>query len=797
MHSSRRASMDPVRLRTAAAAFLIALCAGLVAASPAFDTLRGLSIDVLTMLRWRAFGNVHLPASSPAVVVALDEETFRTPPFEGTPSVTWTPEIGRVLSAIIDGGAKVVGFDIVFPTSIEQSAVPFGDETLGARLRGFDRDYLRALALGARAGKVVLGQVQNQDNPVLPSPGQRAAVGFGSNIRALNVYNDPDDVIRRMPLVFMVDGEPVPSLAAELAARAAGAPTSAELATAGAVPNTITLNFAGGADDIPTFSLADLRACAEKDDKDFFRRHFDGKVVLIGTVLDVEDRKITSKRFATAPERARAERCALPTPAVGQTFTRDSISGVYIHATAVNNLLRGDALIELDRSTTGILSFTLAGLAVAAALALGPMRAALAFLAIASMWSAGATIAFRDSLALPLVEPLLSALAALGITIGYRLVVADRSMAAQIVQRRAREAEMASAAAIQRAMLPSMQPSDLAEGQLDIFAHMIPARDVGGDLYDIVKLDGNRVVITIGDVCGKGVPASLFMAITQTVMRLVVRSGRDLRAEINAANKLLVANNREEMFTTLFCGVLDVPSGTMTYCNCGHNPPLVLHRGESTFESLRNCGPPLGITDDISYAPRSISLAPGDMLLLYTDGVTEAENSQSDQFGIKRLEKAILEMRGQPTRSVVDHVIKRVAEFAKGAAQSDDITCVAVVRTNGDPIRPGEVVESCHDGALLRDTAAGGSQPTVAPPFDSLMAPCPAISQSGARPMGVLGFISGDNGHLGFVPPKMPRPRSSSLRLAHAIECSNARIDPSREAALSRGVPVSRNNKIL
>jgi serine phosphatase RsbU (regulator of sigma subunit)/CHASE2 domain-containing sensor protein len=671
--------MDPVRRRAAAAGALIALSAGLVAASPALDGLRGFSIDLLTMLRWRAFGDVHLQSSSPAVVLALDEETFRTPPFEGSPSVTWTPEIGRVLTAIIDGGAKVVGFDIVFPTSIEQSAVPFGDETLGARLRGFDRDYLRALALGARAGKVVLGEVQHQDIPVLPSPGQRAAVGFGRNIRALNVYNDPDGVIRRMPLVFMVDGEPVPSMAAELAARATGAPASAKVATAGAVAETITLNFAGGADDIPTFSLADLRACVEKDDKDFFRRQFDGKVVLIGTVLDVEDRKITSKRFATAPEGARAERCALTTPAVGQTFARDSISGVYIQATAVNNLLRGDALIEFGRVSTGIASFTLAAFAVAAALALGPTGAALTFLGVAAVWSAGATIAFRDAVAVPLVEPLLTALAALAATIGYRLVVADRIMAAQIAQKHAQEAEMASAAAIQRAMLPSMQPSDFAEGRLDIFAHMIPVREVGGDLYDIVKLDGNRVVITIGDVCGKGIPASLFMAITQTVMRLVVRAGRDLLAEITAANKLLVANNREEMFTTLFCSVIDVPSGTMSYCNCGHNPPLVLRRGGSTFEPLHNCGPPLGIVDDVSYVPRSIALAPGDMLLLYTDGVTEAESSQSAQFGMERLEQTILEMRDHPARRVVEHVIKRVAEFAKGARQSDDITCVAVV----------------------------------------------------------------------------------------------------------------------
>jgi serine phosphatase RsbU (regulator of sigma subunit)/CHASE2 domain-containing sensor protein len=672
--------MDPVRLRAAAAGVLIALAAGLLAASPALDRLRGFSIDLLTMMRWRAFGDAHLPASSPAVVLALDEETFRTPPFEGSPSVTWTPEIGRVLTAIIDGGAKVVGFDIVFPTTIEQSAVPFGDETLGAHLRGFDRDYLRALALGARAGKVVLGQVQHQDAPVLPSPGQRAAVGFGRNIRALNVYDDPDGVIRRMPLLFTVDDEPVPSMAAELAARATGAPVSAKVAAAGAVADTITLNFAGGADDIPTFSLADLRACAEKDDKDFFRRHFDGKVVLIGTVLDVEDRKITSQRYATAPEGARAERCALTAPTAGQTFTRDSIAGVYVQATAVNNLVRGDPLTEFDRFGTGVASFALAGLAVAAALALGPTGAVLAFLGIAAVWSAGATIAFRGALAVPLVEPLLTALAALGAIISYRLVVADRIMAEQIAQKRAREAEMASAAAIQRAMLPNLQSSDFAESQLDIFADMIPVREVGGDLYDFVKLDGHRVVITIGDVCGKGVAASLFMAITQTVMRLVVRSGQDLQAEIKAANNLLVANNREEMFTTLFCSVIDGSSGTMSYCNCGHNPPLVLRKGEGTCETLHNCGPPLGIIDDISYVPRSIALAPGDMLLLYTDGVTEAENAQSAQFGMERLEQAILEIRGHSAQSVVEHVIKRVAEFAKGAPQSDDITCVAVVR---------------------------------------------------------------------------------------------------------------------
>src|SRR6185436_3770330 len=290
-----------VRRRDALVAVVIAIAAGIAAASPAFGLLHGMSIDALTALRWFAFGPARAPATSPAVVVALDEETNRTP------GVTWTREIGRVVTAVIEGGAKVVGFDVVFPTSIEQSEIPFGDETLGTKLRGFDRDFLRALAVASQSGKIVLGQVQHQDHPILPSPGQRAAVGQMRNIRALNVYTDLDNVVRRVPLTFEVDGATVPSMSVELAARAQDAPleytpdgavTLAGYRIPTAVPNAMTLNFEGGAGEIPAYSLADLRACAEKGDTDFFRRHFGGKVVLIGTLLDAEDRKLTSKRFA-------------------------------------------------------------------------------------------------------------------------------------------------------------------------------------------------------------------------------------------------------------------------------------------------------------------------------------------------------------------------------------------------------------------------------------------------------------------------------------------------------------------
>src|SRR5438309_788573 len=203
--------------RDAVAIILVAIASGLVSAFPPFSLAHGWSIDALTALRWEAFGTRRDPATTPVTVIAIDEETYQTPPFKGSPTLTWTTELGRVLSAVIDGGAKVVGFDLVFPTSIEQSELPFGDDLLGARMRGFDRAFLRSLAKGASANKVVLGETLSGEGP---SQGQRIAVGREKNIRGLNVYLDPDQVVRRMPLSFQNGGDRVPSMSLELASRA-------------------------------------------------------------------------------------------------------------------------------------------------------------------------------------------------------------------------------------------------------------------------------------------------------------------------------------------------------------------------------------------------------------------------------------------------------------------------------------------------------------------------------------------------------------------------------------------------
>ena len=420
--------------RDAVAVILIAVACGVVSILPPFNLIHGWSIDALTALRWEAFGAHRDAAPTPVAVIAIDQETYETPPFKGSPTLTWTTELGRVLSAVIDGGAKVVGFDIVFPTSIEQSELPFGDDLLGTRMRGFDRPFLRALAKGAAAGKVVLGEILSGEGP---SPGQRIAVGQQKNIRPLNVFSDPDDVVRRVPLMFGAEGERIPSMALELAARALnsepvpagyGGVTLAGYLIPSAVPNTLTLNFEGGANDIRTFSLADLRACVERGTTDFFRRQFADKIVIFGTLLGSEDRKFTSKRFATGLDGSRAPRCALPPapPSPGQ-FRRGSIAGVYIHATAVQNLMTRDAVVEPGRLATTLIAIAFSALAGLAARMLAPGAAAVVLLGVFAIWTCLAASAFTwSSLALPLSEPILAGFSSMVAIIGYRLGVTDR-----------------------------------------------------------------------------------------------------------------------------------------------------------------------------------------------------------------------------------------------------------------------------------------------------------------------------------------------------------------------------------
>jgi adenylate cyclase len=415
------------------ALFLIAALASAVAAVPAAQWLNGLSIDVLTWLRWVMLAPRQDAAPAPVAIVALDEETYRSTPFAGTPSVAWTREIGRVITAIVDGGAQVIGFDVVFPNTIEQSEIPFGAETLGARLRGFDRDFLRAVADAAGKGKLVLGEVQAQERPLGPSDPQRLAVANQDNIRPLNLYTDPDGVVRRIPLTMTIDGRVVPSMDVELAARMQGVAITHQpgfqvgtYRVPQIVPNTLTLNFQGGGQDVPTYAFVDLWRCWENGDAAYFQRHFAGRVVLLGVWLDLEDRVLTSKRFATGSEQAGGERCVGAAPAAPAKFVRPSIPGVYVHATAVKNLLQDAGLRDLGKPANWAVGFLLSGLAVAAVFSFSfPVAVLLVALALLA-GLAIAVMLFASALVLPIVTLGTSVLSALIAAVAYRFMVTDK-----------------------------------------------------------------------------------------------------------------------------------------------------------------------------------------------------------------------------------------------------------------------------------------------------------------------------------------------------------------------------------
>lgn len=253
-----------------------------------------------------------------------------------------------------------------------------------------------------------------------------------------------------------------------------------------------------------------------------------------------------------------------------------------------------------------------------------------------------------------------------------------RRMAEQITLRQAQREEMAAAAAIQRAMLPRPLRPTGEMARVDLYAEMRPAREVGGDFYDFFLLDDHRLVLTVGDVSGKGAPAALFMAITQTVMRLALRQSNDLAAAVTLANHLLAADNPESMFATMFCGVLDLREGMLTWCNCGHNPTLLLTK-TGGLKTLDPTGVPLGARLKAQYRTETAALAAGDSLFLYTDGVTEATNAEDEQFGEARLAAAVERLRDQPAREFVRGVIRTVDAFSAGAPQFDDMIAETLI----------------------------------------------------------------------------------------------------------------------
>jgi len=253
------------------------------------------------------------------------------------------------------------------------------------------------------------------------------------------------------------------------------------------------------------------------------------------------------------------------------------------------------------------------------------------------------------------------------------------------------EEELESARQLQLSMVPTVFPPATAQRPVEIFAAMLPAREVGGDLYDFYETEDGTLCFLIGDVSGKGVAAAMFMAQTKHLIRVVTRLLRkpdgglaDPADIIGTVNRELCQDNAGMMFVTLFFAMLDLQSGDLRFTNAGHNPPYQLI-GDRIIPVTACKGRPLGVRTSSVYETGTLNLAPGSALYIYTDGVTEAENRKQDLFTEERLEAVLREAGGGSPQALVDAVTEAVRHFSDGAAQSDDITAMALRRVATSP----------------------------------------------------------------------------------------------------------------
>ena len=243
-----------------------------------------------------------------------------------------------------------------------------------------------------------------------------------------------------------------------------------------------------------------------------------------------------------------------------------------------------------------------------------------------------------------------------------------------------KDAELAIAAEIQQSFLPDVIPQ--IEG-FEIAGTNIPAKEVGGDFFDVVPLEviplnTKRMGILIADVSGKGVPAALFMALSRIVIRVSATMFPKVSEAISFANPVISRDSRTGMFVTVFYGVLDYGTKTLAYVNAGHNPPLLFRAGSDEPEELPATGIAIGALEDSQYKQGEARLASGDLLVMYTDGVTEALNDQNEMFEIPRLTQVILENRDRPSTEIVQAIINAVNAFSQKQPQYDDITILVV-----------------------------------------------------------------------------------------------------------------------
>jgi len=644
----------------------------------------------------------RLEHASPVVIVAIDDASLKS-----IGQWPWPRQVqARLISTILAGKPMSVGIDMILPEADRQSPEEWlryaGDMPAGLsddirKLPSHDAIFGQAIA----AGPVMLGVgglrlVEGKEDTGKFAPfrligGASAPPStlpdFNAALRSIPVLDnaagghgllsvdpDLDGVFRRVPLVSMVSGRLAPSMGLEMLRLTAQA-SWFDLYTSGDTIDGVGV----GPLRIPTqgdggvwvhFSPHDSRRYVSAADVLAGRTDastFEQRIVLVGvTGLGTTDLRMTPVGYMPGTEitaqllenildgrlARRPDWTAVAEPALTLVF------GLFVIVTLPLVRARWQGLLGL------------APLAVLAVLGFGLWQQPLLLVDVATPMI-GEALVFVSLLAGSFAE-----------SDAHRRQL-RRELEAQKLAAAKVEGEMEAGRRIQMGMLPGVA-SVAGDSRFDLGALMVPARQIGGDLYDFFKVDGRRLFFAVGDVSGKGVPAALFMALGKSLCKsYALRGETDVGAVINMANAEISRDNPEMLFITMFAGIIDLDTGEVQFCNAGHDAPFVLRKDAAPESVVSVGGPPLCVVEDFTYPTETLQLHPGDLLCVTTDGVAEAMDGSGALLGIQRTRQILADIPGGASaKTVVDELYAAVGRFVAGAEASDDLTVLAI-RWNG------------------------------------------------------------------------------------------------------------------
>jgi len=705
--------------RISAPAGLFALVAlHLAGAIPFQDRLRNASFDVY---------QIALPRekiSAPVVIVDIDEASLKQ-----LGQWPWPRSLtAQLVNRIAEMQPAAIALDILMPEPDRSSPCQ-----ITQYMPGIDKNLSRQLC-DLPSNDALLAKALNNANALLGVAGMEGIPA--SNVRAaplLTLGSDPrpflrhfstaltnlaelenaaaghailstdieHGIVRRVPLVATVGETVMPSLSLEMLRLASGGSSFSIKSTA---------------DGIEGVGVGDLFIPTQKDGSIWvhYSRHDPGRFISAVQILE----------GAIQPEILAQKLVLLGFSGVGlvdfpSTALNERVPGVEIHAQVLESIFDGTTLLRPHWAlwAEGVVIAVL-GLAIIwgfprmNARVLVPVVVAV----IIALMAAGFIVYHQKHFLLDVVSPAFLFVMLFGGLLADSLIREESQrralqldLQAQREQAARLQGEMEAARRIQMGIVPDAAATFATEPRLDIAARMEPAKMVGGDLYDFFMLDEHRIFFILGDVCGKGVPASLFMVVSKILCKSVALRGDmqpgqwrrqadlgrqperrkaapslDLGQLIRQANLEISLNNPEMLFVTAFAGLLDLRDGALIYCNAGHEKPFIAAPGCHTKELEGASGPPIGVLDDCEYKTYSYRLSQEEFLCVFSDGITEAFNPVEELFGRERLESALAGTSpASHAKDVMQSICTDVYDFAAGAEPSDDLT-IMVLRWRGN-----------------------------------------------------------------------------------------------------------------